>query len=816
MNDTSWNKCSVARPQYIPWSSRVALLTSVLGAMLVAQQTHAESPSIESFSPAVVERGREVDIKLEGAGFAGARDLVFYSEHLTCKSIEVISDYELVAKVAVAAACQLRNEPFRLLGRDGFSELKTLRVTPFPVIEEPPRKSREQAIEIDATNQTILGTLEDGDHDRYSLELQAGTQLTVEVEAVRLGSELLDTVLSIADPDGKVIQQVDDSSLFNQDPIASVRVPSSGRYVIEVHESSYSGGAHSFYALHVGNFPAPCIAYPAGGPAGHEVVVNFIGKEQTLEQTVALPADGSELQLFAGSGATTGPSSVPFRVSNFPNVLESEPNDDSAPRHSTTAPVAFNGILQQPGDVDRFRLTAVANERLSIEVFAQRLGSPADSLLSVLDDTGELLARNDDWGSHDSRLDFEVPWTGEFIVEITDKLAAGSSDAVVRIEITPVQPNISSFLPRPDRLSQSGQSITVAQGNRSLARIGVRRELVDGATQVLFENLPSGVHASPVLIPADQFWGLALLQADEDAELSGRLSSVTARCTVGGSQIAGGFEQVVDLVTDSADQLFIGVTLDRLPVAVAPPIPFSVHLDAPTTPLSASGSLEMRIKVDREEGFTGPIRIGFPFLPAWVVGEPSIVIPANETEGRYRLEAREQVEHRVWPIAAVASVDLLSATDDAEKLQALKGREAASELVNLNIGGTPVVGQFETMAGELGDQLQIICNLSVSGELPERMLATLDGLPNRVSAEPVEIRNSDKKIQFKLQLEPDAPVGTFENVICRLSGELRGWKVSYDVAANSRLQIKAPGTLLRGEDGRVLSRLEALRQKTNQ
>ncbi len=788
---------------------------------MVGARALAESPSIEFFSPVVVERGQEVELKLEGAGFADARELVFYSEHLRCTSVEVLSEYELVAKVVVSDQCQLRNEPFRLLGRDGFSDLQTLRVTPFPVVLEQARRSREEALIIDSTNKTVLGTLEEGDYDRYSLELAAGALLTVEVEAVRLGSELLDTVLSITGPDGTVLQRVDDNPLFKQDPVASMRVPKAGRYTVELHESSYSGGSHSFYALHIGNFPAPRTVFPAGGRAGSKLLVNFVGgeqtNEQTLSQTVVLPDDGQGFQLFASSDAGSGPSSIPFRVSPFPNVLESEPNEGAMDRQiAAVAPIAFNGILQNAGDVDRFRLSASANENLRIEVFAQRVGSAADTLLSVLDETGELLARNDDWGSHDSRLDFEVPWTGEFIVEITDKLAAGSSDSVYRIEVTPVQSSVTAFLPRPDRLSQSSQTLAVAQGNRSLARIGVRRELVDGEAQVLFENLPSGVHASPVFIPADQFWGLALLQADESSELTGNLASVVANGSIGETRLQGGFEQIVDLVAESADQLFIGISLDKLPVAVTPPIPFAVHLDPPKTSLPASGSLTLRVRVERTAEFAGPIRVELPFLPPWVIGEPHIVIPAGESEGLFRLEAREQVQPRVWPIVAVASVDMLSASDDAEKLQALKGREVASELVELTIDNAPAAGRFETMAGEQGETLQVVCYLSASGELPERMTATLDGLPNRVSAEPIEIRNSDKQIQFTLQLQADAPLGVFEKVVCRLSGELRGWQVSYQVAADSRLQINAPGTLARGEDGRVLSRLEALRQKQQQ
>jgi hypothetical protein len=97
--------------------------------------------------------------------------------------------------------------------------------------------------------------------------------------------------------------------------------------------------------------------------------------------------------------------------------------------------------------------------------------------------------------------------------------------------------------------------------------------------------------------------------------------------------------------------------------------------------------------------------------------------------------------------------------------------------------------------------------------MPNRLTATIEGLPNRVSAAPVEIDAETVKIEFKLVLEADAPVGKFNGVQCRLNGDANGQGVSFVVADGSALQVAAPGKLFRNADGSILSPLEALRQQ---
>ena len=80
-----------------------------------------------------------------------------------------------------------------------------------------------------------------------------------------------------------------------------------------------------------------------------------------------------------------------FRVDTIPQVMEREPNDD--PARATEFPVdsAVVGSLR-PGDLDYFRFTGQAGQRVTVEIEAHRLGSPILPVVTLLSASGSALA----------------------------------------------------------------------------------------------------------------------------------------------------------------------------------------------------------------------------------------------------------------------------------------------------------------------------------------------------------------------------------------------------------------------------------------
>ncbi|HCU88070.1 MAG TPA: hypothetical protein DGP39_11115, partial [Verrucomicrobiales bacterium] len=97
--------------------------------------------------------------------------------------------------------------------------------------------------------------------------------------------------------------------------------------------------------------------------------------------------------IFAKRDNVVAPSWNRLRISDFPNALEKEPNDSrtTATPITGTLPLAFNGIIEKPGDQDWFKFTAKRGQRFGVRMYARKLRSPLDSVMNIYNAAGSSL-----------------------------------------------------------------------------------------------------------------------------------------------------------------------------------------------------------------------------------------------------------------------------------------------------------------------------------------------------------------------------------------------------------------------------------------
>ncbi len=249
-----------------------------------------------------------------------------------------------------------------------------------------------------------------------------GERLSAEVACIRTGSVLLDTSIRVFGPGGQLLAAVDDTPLYYQDPFVTLLAPEDGKYVVEVQGTNRDGDENSRYLLSLGDFPRPAAVYPPGAQIGTQLAVQFRGDARgDFEQQIDLSSDRPVTHgLVASRDGREAPSAIPFRVSAFPNVLEDNPRSTPVP-----LPAAFNGVLRVPDERDAFAFFGLQSRTNAVRSFGYRIGSPVDTVISILDEQGEELVSNDDDGSHDSRLVFVPPRPGTYRLEVRDKRRAG-------------------------------------------------------------------------------------------------------------------------------------------------------------------------------------------------------------------------------------------------------------------------------------------------------------------------------------------------------------------------------------------------------
>jgi hypothetical protein len=117
-----------------------------------------------------------------------------------------------------------------------------------------------------------------------------------------------------------------------------------------------------------------------------------------------------------------------FAVSALAETKEQEPNDPGTPQ-GITLPAALVGSLGAAGDVDVYRFTARAGEEMVFQVVARPLGARLDSVIRLLDASGQVVVENNDIDlNRDSVLTWRFTDAGTYSIAIEDLEHGGGAD----------------------------------------------------------------------------------------------------------------------------------------------------------------------------------------------------------------------------------------------------------------------------------------------------------------------------------------------------------------------------------------------------
>jgi hypothetical protein len=489
--------------------------------------------------------------------------------------------------------------------------------------------------------------------------------------------------------------------------------------------------------------------------------------------------------------------------------------------------------LGVPGEADSFAIRARAGEMIQVEAFAVRIGSPMDTILQVYDPDGDLVARNDDDASHDSRIVFRAGSDGPYRIEIRDKRGEGGPGFLYRVEVEPPRPSLALFLAGPVRKSQARQVIAVPRGNRVIAFLGVRRVGFDDPVRIDVGALPEGVSVDLKEIPGGSYLTPVVFEAAAGAPLGAALVDLKGVASTDSGTVAGGFEQVVDLIPGLGDSSYQSLSVRKLAVVVTEAAPYAVHLAAPGVSLAQDGAIDVVATVERASGFDQAIEVSLPYLPPGVEMEEPVIVPPGRSEAVLRLFARVDAEPTAWRLAAEARPApprrdrremtlALMAQLNPQAAGGAGGRrrrrasveglpQVASRFVPLVLTPPPVSGRFTPAAAQQGKTVTVTCTLEPGSPLPGTMAATLEGLPPRAEARPVELAPATHRIDFQVKTAPTTPLGEHDTLLCRLTGKVGGRTIVYRVGRGGRIKVNPPGALTTGDDGKPLSPLDALR-----
>lgn len=122
-----------------------------------------------------------------------------------------------------------------------------------------------------------------------------------------------------------------------------------------------------------------------------------------------------------------------FTVGTFAETKEKEPNNDVTKAEVLRFPALVNGLLTQ-GDYDHYRFEAKEGQILTFDIQATRIGSSADSAMSILDHAGDEIAWSDDYyGFKDPHIVHRFDKSGSFLLRVSGSSEAGCDTCDYRL-----------------------------------------------------------------------------------------------------------------------------------------------------------------------------------------------------------------------------------------------------------------------------------------------------------------------------------------------------------------------------------------------
>jgi hypothetical protein len=457
-------------------------------------------------------------------------------------------------------------------------------------------------------------------------------------------------------------------------------------------------------------------------------------------------------------------------ASEFDEPVEAP--QSSGKLQTITAPSGIHGRLLSQGEEDRYRVTASGGQKLRIEVYALRLGSPIDAVLTVYDSSGKnVLATNDDQlRMSDAGLDFTVPADAkDFVVGIKDLIDRGGEDCIYRLTIVPQD--------RPDfSLALTDDLVNVPRGGRALVPVAVERRGYNGPIDLAFEGLPSGIAVENAQIPAGSNIGLVLLSGVGDAadyaavRLVGKASEPPTS-----SELVRTAMLPANALTERQPWL-----REELAVARAKPAALQLAWEPATDSLPLGGKLNATAKVIRTEGAAGPVRLALVTTqetPKKTIKENNQDKQVDDVERTLRLEGTptvtaEQSESTAQVIVPADLPDLAYSLLLRGELLSADGKQVLATVYAPVVSARPARPVTLTLTG--GDTIDARAGLGETGKFTgtiERqatfnhpLRVTLEGLPPGVPPPFAEVAADANAFELAVRLPHGLPAKPLKNV----------------------------------------------------
>ncbi len=469
----------------------------------------------------------------------------------------------------------------RFVGRWGMSNPRAFVVGDLAeVAEKEPNNDVPEAQRI-PLGCTVNGSLASPvDVDYYVFASKKGQRVVLSCLASSIDSRA-HPAIEVYDVNGRLLTE--NRHYHHQDALTDVIVPADGDYYIRVFEFSHTqGSAEHFYRLSVSTAPWIDAVHPCVLEPGKATTVSVWGRnlpggtldpqardgEHVLERmlaTVNAPSDPERLTLTGHASPAAGTldgfelrlhneagSSNPFLLAfaRAPVLLDNGVHDTPQTAQEVTPPCEIAGRIEKRRDRDWYAFTARKGETYNLELFSERLGSPALMSFFLKSAAGKeepresednpdfihqkFFARTDD----PAVMRLQAPAEGRYQLLVINRLGEDGFGPrhFYRLRLTPDQPDFRLVALAPAHNLPEVATLR-AGGSEAFTVFVLRRDGFAGEVTLNIDGLPSGVTARPVVVGTGLREAEFVVTAAPSAKAWAGEVRITGTATIGGHPV---------------------------------------------------------------------------------------------------------------------------------------------------------------------------------------------------------------------------------------------------------------------------------------
>lgn len=497
-------------------------IAAVCALLLTAGAAAAQTgPQLLTVFPPGARAGGPVEVTFTGTGFDGAEVLLFSAKGFTAEPAGKAAVEPKAAKGAAATAVKFKvtapkgaagTYDVRVVGRAGLSNPRA-----FVVGETVEANEAEPNNDVPQAQKVEIGTTVNGvisaptDVDFVTFNARAGQSVAVSCLTTSIDSRM-QADLMVSDPEGRPLAS--NRGYRGGDAALDFKAPRDGDYLVRVSQFAYTaGGPDHFYRLTIAATPREKATFPP-------VAEGAPGVSSWSVAPTAAMAD-----LLDPSARTGG---HPLLAAANPIVIDGGTNPTAADAQAVAPPCDIAGRIAKKAERHWYRFAARRGDVWTLEVFAERIGSPVDAYFILTDEKGRVIVEQDDGpdtlspnqfytkSDDPGRYRFVAPADGTYKVMVSTREAGvqfGPRDQYV-LRIAKEKPDFRlAVMPLTPHVPDAG---TLAAGGAvAFAVFAFRFDGFDGPIELGAEGLPRGVTCPKQVIGPGQTRGTLVLTAEK-------------------------------------------------------------------------------------------------------------------------------------------------------------------------------------------------------------------------------------------------------------------------------------------------------------